>query len=160
MPRPGWIWLRVTAVYVKHLQEQAASRFAGAPPWLPMAELLGNVGEGFRGVGLRSHLYFPEPHPAPGGDPAEELPRQRRELRGLPACVPQHADEYVVGEQAHVLGENAEHEAVPEVGHLLRFVALVPERLREPRKGSVPLVPSASAWLRPARVAPGRTSPA
>ena len=77
-----------------------------------------------------------EPDLAPGGHRAEELPRQRRELLGLPARVLQHAGEHVAGEQAHVLGEHAEHQPVHEVGYLLRFVALVTEGLREPCEGT------------------------
>ena len=47
----------------------------------------------------------------------------------------QHPGEQVVGQQAHVLGEHAEHETVDEVRHRLRVVAALPQRLRQLREG-------------------------
>ena len=75
-----------------------------------------------------------EADPASDGHRPEQVARQRRKLLGLEARVFEHAGEHGVGEQPHVLGEHAEHETVHEVGHFLRGVALLPERLRELRE--------------------------
>ena len=47
----------------------------------------------------------------------------------------QHAREHVVGQQADILGEHAEDEAVDEMGDILRVVAARPQCLRQRRKG-------------------------
>ena len=80
-------------------------------------------------------LHGLESDPAPDGHRPKQIPCQRGEiLRSLPGVF-EHAGEHGVGQQSHILGEHAEHEAVDEVSHLLRGVALVPERLGELREG-------------------------
>ena len=76
-------------------------------------------------------LHGLEADPAPYGHRPEQVACQGREFLGLAARVLEHAGEHLAGEQPHVLGEHAEHEAVHEVRHVLRCMALVPERLRE-----------------------------
>ena len=43
----------------------------------------------------------------------------------------QHPREHVIGQQAHVVGEHAEHEPVDEVRDGMRIVASLPQRLRD-----------------------------
>ena len=76
-------------------------------------------------------LHGLETDPASDRHRPEQVARQRRELFGPLERVLEHAGEHGVGEQPHILSEHAEDEAVHEVSHLLRRVALVPERLRE-----------------------------
>ena len=47
---------------------------------------------------------------------------------------PQHPREHVVRQQPDVVGEHAEDEPVDEVGHRLRVVAALPQRLRHRRE--------------------------
>ena len=42
---------------------------------------------------------------------------------------------HVAGQQAHVLGEHEEHQAVDEMRHRLRVVAAFPQRLRQRCEG-------------------------
>ena len=56
------------------------------------------------------------------------------ELLGLPPRLLQHPGEHVGGQQPHILGEHAEHQAVDEVRDRLRRVAALAQRLRKPRE--------------------------
>ena len=75
-----------------------------------------------------------EPDPASGGHRCEEISRQSGELLRPLAGMLEHPGEHVVVEQAHVLGEHAEHESVHEMRHGLRVMAPLAERLRELRE--------------------------
>ena len=76
-----------------------------------------------------------EPDPAPGGHRPEQVPREGGELFGPSVGVLQHPGEHPVRQQAHVLGEHAEHEPVDEVRHRLGAVAAFAQRPGEPGEG-------------------------
>ena len=65
--------------------------------------------------------------------PEQRAGKLRETVRHAPRLF-QHSREHVAGQQAHVVGEHAEHQPVDEVRHHVRVVAAFPERLRERRE--------------------------
>ena len=57
--------------------------------------------------------------------------------RGLPRLL-QHPREHVIGQQAHVVGEQAEHEPVDEVRDRVRVVTALPQPLLDRRRRTRP----------------------
>ena len=57
------------------------------------------------------------------------------ETRGPLPRLFQHPREHVSGQQAHILGEHAEHQTVDEVRYRLRIVTPIPQALCKLRKG-------------------------
>ena len=100
-----------------------------------------------------------EPHIAACRHRSEQARGVVREpVRVAPRAF-QHPCEHVVRQQAHVLGEHAEHEAVDEVRHRLRIVAPGRASPVQAQRRSPPRAPSPSAGSRRAAVSPGPTSP-
>ena len=76
-----------------------------------------------------------EADPAAGGHHSEELGGQLGELLRRAPCLLEHPGEYVIGQQAHIVGEHAEDEPVDEVRDHGRIVATRPQRLGDGREG-------------------------
>ena len=78
-----------------------------------------------------------EANPAAGGHHSEELGGQLGELLRGALRLSQHPGEHVIGQQAHVVGEHAEDEAVDEMRDHGRIVATRPQRLGDGREGAL-----------------------
>ena len=92
-----------------------------------------------RGVVVEQSTVEPrhrfEPDTPARGHRAEQVARQVGKFLRPSARMLQHPGEHAAGQQAHVLGEHAEHQTVDEVRHRLRIVAPVAEALRKLGEG-------------------------